>query len=810
MERFGRQGRQSGLGLVETLLLTLLVGGSLTAGFLWLVVDTPAEQAAEQQRVLEAADAAVEAFVATHHRLPCADTDDDGREDCATGTEGSLPWRDLRVEDSGMRERLSGLAYEVDSGDLLEAKDRFDPAEIGTVEYRDLDQSSRFGTPTQGSDFFDYGHVTSLDFCVGLAELGGDPDEPAYAIAHPGVRDRDGSGSLLDGPNARGSGLAPEGQPASADYDDRVRARARGDLGVAMDCGTLGISIDSLALSSAAVAEVWDQQVWLIANASIAAVTNAIQMVVGGVKIVIAAKGIAAAVVELGAASAALSAAIASCVVIVGCAEIPHAAAWVAASAVSVAAGGAAIAANATAIALNAAALGTNLSVAIEMGTDLETANSESEILADLGVDLTDLSTMIDSGEARDSLQDQLEDSEETVEDAEKDEADAFDERQDACSCGSDYNCRVYVDEWNWGLDAYLDDDIRGVISDVRSNTDETDANYGSVDELRRRAGENLDDQKQLEDAIEALENAERSEDYGDDDEAQDAEGAAGDELDEALDEIDSQIAEKEGELADASGEERQQLEAEIDALEDTREQIASGGTGASSEEQLAEIDEAIAEIDDQIDAVDQRIDEAGDDEDLVSQLEERRAELESSRADLVSQRNEIDPDTDALQDQIDQAESELDGSKSAYDAWRDKMIDEAQGTYEEEYEEEECTGSGDDEECETVTKTRTREYDRRDEMEEAIDDYYQAKNERPDDDPDDADSDYEACFTADRKWREARRAAETARDQREQAQDAADLFDEPELDLSGDDGVSLWDDTNAILEEADRRGGSR
>ncbi|MCA1788326.1 MAG: hypothetical protein LC667_00290 [Thioalkalivibrio sp.] len=810
MDAFGRQGRQAGLGLIETLLLTLLVGGALTAGFVWLLVDTPAEQVAEQERVLDMADRAIEAFVSVNHRLPCADTDDDGRENCAGGARGSLPWRDLRVEDSGMRERLSGLAYEVAADDLLAATDRFDPAELGTVEYRQVDQASRFGLPSSGADYQDYDHVTSLDFCVGLSEVGGGATQPVYAIAHPGVRDRDGSGSLFDGPNADGSGLASSSRAADADYDDRVRERGREDLAVSLDCATLGISVDALSLASTAVAEVHDQQKWLIANASIAAVTNVIQVVVGGVKIVIAAKNIAAAVVELSAASVALSAAIASCVVIVGCAEIPHAAAWVAASSVAVAAGAASIAANVAAMALNTGAFATNLSVAVEMGVDLGDVNRENDAIDKLGVDMLDLSTLIDTDTAREALQDQLDDANETVDELEGDEADAFSERQDACSCGSDSNCREYVDERNWGLDAYLDDDMRSIVNEVRGETDSTSISLGDIDELRRRAGENLEDQRALEAAIENRDNAEKSDDYGDSDEAQEAEGASGEAYDDIISELDADVEATESELAGADDDEREQLEAELDALRETRGQIESGASGTAADEQVEEIDTAIADINDEIASIDDRIDDAGDNSDLLSQLEERRAELEASRDDLQTQRNRVSPDADALDAQVDQAQSDLEASKGHYDYWRNRVIEDAKGTYEEEYTEEECTGSGDDEECKDVTKTREKEFDRQDEMRDAIDEYFQAKDERPEDDPDDADSDYEACYTADRKWREARTALDTAREQREQAQQSADLFEDPTLDYDDNPAVKLWDDTNAILEEADRRGGNR
>ncbi|MQM36491.1 hypothetical protein KBTX_00475 [wastewater metagenome] len=819
--------RQHGLGLVETLLITLLVGGALVAGTLWLQIHTASGQAREQADILRQADRALLGFATAHYRLPCPDTDGDGLEDCSGGAiKGALPWRDLGVEDPALRARIRQLAYMVDrtGADLASAANRFDPGSVGTAEFRTVDDDGLVGHDGGDNEFRVFDNVGTPDLCLGISRaanasaptVGGAGGSPvAYAIAHPGSRDMDGSGGLFDGENAAaGPVMADPGRAAGSGYDDRVVQRSHGRLSEALNCSSLILSLEGLSLGVSAVDEVHSQQEWLIGSSSVAAAVNAVKMAIAGTKAVIAGGTLGTSITELSAASAALSAAISTCVVIVGCAEIPHAAAWTAAAGVAVGASSAAIIANVAAYGLNLGALITNLTVAVQMGVELDEVDTGLGNGGGIDIDsLVGLDEVNDQLiEARDQAQDELDEREEELDEA-------FDERQDACRCGDAGQCRNYYDNWGWGLDAFLDDEMRSIMNEVSNKADDTDADVDLVDELRGDAADNLEAQQALEQAIDDRDRAERDEDFGDDaGGADDALGSARDEveaeLESRIDEVNERIDGLPGDPADT--EEGQRLLEERQTLQETLDDLGSTTSGQSSDEQLESIENSIDDIDAEIANVEcllgERDDasctngETVDDPDRRQQLNNRLDELEESRRSLFEQKIRIDPDIDELEARIDQAESETERTKEAFEDQRQEVIDAAQGTYEEEVEVCETNADG-EQECHTETKTRT--VDRTDEMEDAVDDYFQAKAERPGDQPDDADSDFEACFIADREWRLARDGVENARESRDQAQRALDEFSDPSTEEPSGEPPVLWDRTGEILERSDEKGGS-
>lgn len=375
-----RRRRARGLGLVEAMLVTLVLGGAMMAGVTWFATKTVSNRAEDQARLLQQADHHLRGFVAANNRLPCpATVDSNGEENCAGGGQkGLLPYRTLGIDAAAERAGYARLAYVVyrsSATDLAKAVNVFEP--------------SKWDGPTAGAAH-SFNAIGSPDFCRAVTRAaaegvggtarvvsGSTSRSVAYAIAHAGATDADGNGSLFDGLN--GNGLAemevPERGTTPGSYDDRVIARNFVDLALVADCPRLMASLDGMALAVDVIDEVNSQKLFTTLTATALSAVNVVKGVIQTVKTVKAAMATAAAVTTLGTATTALTAAIAGCVVIVGCAEIPHAAASVAAAAAAVAAGAVAVAANVVAVTGIVAATALTATVAIKAGISVGQGN---------------------------------------------------------------------------------------------------------------------------------------------------------------------------------------------------------------------------------------------------------------------------------------------------------------------------------------------------------------------------------------------------------------------------------------------------
>lgn len=138
--------RARGFSLVELAVVLLIVGLLLGGAMLPLSAQRELRLAADTQRQLEEAREALLGFVLTNGRLPCPDTDDDGKENQAApcaNVEGHLPHADLgiaRADPYGwrLRYRVTGSYAESISansvGDIVIATRGDNPATAGTVE----------------------------------------------------------------------------------------------------------------------------------------------------------------------------------------------------------------------------------------------------------------------------------------------------------------------------------------------------------------------------------------------------------------------------------------------------------------------------------------------------------------------------------------------------------------------------------------------------------------------------------------------------------------------------------------------------
>ncbi|MCR6685647.1 hypothetical protein [Pseudoxanthomonas sp.] len=270
-QRDAGHARQSGLSLLQVMLLLVLLSAVVAAAFQVLQSTRDGDHALTQEQALAWADNAVAAFASAHSRLPCPAATVDGEEDCATGGKGYLPMRTLATA-SGTESSLIGASGPGQlPGPILYAVNRgADPAtDLATAEQRyaplDNEGSARTTfTRKDGTDFA-YDAVNGLDFCRALVEASQAPAATtaahtrdhaggtlaiAYGVAVAGATP--GSAGRFDRDN-QDDAVAFEGPWTSteSDYDDRVRIRTFQGLAEASGCRVLTAAAASPPATSA-------------------------------------------------------------------------------------------------------------------------------------------------------------------------------------------------------------------------------------------------------------------------------------------------------------------------------------------------------------------------------------------------------------------------------------------------------------------------------------------------------------------------------------------------------------------------------
>ena len=209
---------QAGFSLLE-LSVSLAISGAIGVTAWQLLVlnrNTIAEQPISL--LMAQAGAAVEGFSVKNYRLPCPAASGDGRENCASGSTGLLPWRDL-----GLLQAYALIRYGV-----------YRTAGV------DLSKAVSRQVPTLPPGF-SANTINGLDLCAGLrsaAQLpaafgaltvgGASGVYAAYALAHPGkdLRFQDGNITGFDLPK----------KAITLDYDDQVAATGLTELSGRLNC----------------------------------------------------------------------------------------------------------------------------------------------------------------------------------------------------------------------------------------------------------------------------------------------------------------------------------------------------------------------------------------------------------------------------------------------------------------------------------------------------------------------------------------------------------------------------------------------
>ncbi len=276
-----------GFSLLEMAVVLVIIGVLGTAFWQFAPLLRGIDETQPVEKQLAITDEAILGFVMKHHRLPCPDTSDDGKEDAAAGgcsqKTGMLPFRTLDIDlpvrlqygvyqgaalpslttaavqhtpllpplptgtgtewPLGLYDKGPGSATP-DYPDLLGGGDFVDLDDLEKIALRALSSLAgvKFTRNTAGFSEAD-ARINGLDFCAALRDIQENPVAPftaggvpvAYAIVHPGSSDADNSGSLFDLGN-NGVFFEAPGRASASDYDDQVQATGFGELAFRLGC----------------------------------------------------------------------------------------------------------------------------------------------------------------------------------------------------------------------------------------------------------------------------------------------------------------------------------------------------------------------------------------------------------------------------------------------------------------------------------------------------------------------------------------------------------------------------------------------
>lgn len=242
-----RMGHQRGMTLIE-ISLTLVILGLVTS---LLAALAPAIQrlAMVEEAVSDYSEVkdAIAGFALATGRLPCADSDGDGVEDCSEVT-GDLPYVTLGM--GGPMRNANGNDYRYGVYSRTDSSIMNDVA-LTAIQDR-WEPTLASGLPP-ATALTAYGNLSQLDLCRALGigrqssadttylNVAGSvsSEAVAYVLVDPGSADLDGDGSLFDGLNSSGVTFEHPTTSTSSDYDDRVKVVYFDELWERMGCSGL-------------------------------------------------------------------------------------------------------------------------------------------------------------------------------------------------------------------------------------------------------------------------------------------------------------------------------------------------------------------------------------------------------------------------------------------------------------------------------------------------------------------------------------------------------------------------------------------
>ncbi|WP_256052400.1 prepilin-type N-terminal cleavage/methylation domain-containing protein [Stutzerimonas stutzeri] len=239
--------RQRGMTLIE-LSVVLVVLGLMTA-VLMSLLPSLTRLASVESAIDDVNDTqnAITGFALATGRLPCADTNQDGVEDCPA-VAGGFPY--LTVGLGGPLRNAHGYDYRyavyvrsdgapMNDVNLVRATDRWQPILVSGLPPAAALEAFDSSTPLDLCRALGVAQTSAADNQYLYLEHSGAREAVAYVLADPGQADRDGNGSLFDGLNAAGLGFEHPVRNSSREYDDRVSVVRFNQLWEQLGCSAL-------------------------------------------------------------------------------------------------------------------------------------------------------------------------------------------------------------------------------------------------------------------------------------------------------------------------------------------------------------------------------------------------------------------------------------------------------------------------------------------------------------------------------------------------------------------------------------------
>ncbi|MEN5207770.1 type II secretion system protein [Stenotrophomonas terrae] len=250
--------RQRGFSLLELALVLVILGVIGVILVRWYGNVQQQKQQTHTRSLVQRADDAVLGFAATHQRLPCPASDEQGMEDCAAPATGRLPWKSLGLPDAragqlayGVLRYANAAAPQLDA-DLASLQDRNRPLQMLTGDV---------------ATTVALGNVNGLDLCHGLRvamrlplntnhlhsveDVAGAPRgrNVAYAIA---TRQPGSSSSIISG---KPNGFHSLRRSNDADYLNQIRITGTDQLWARLQCSEPVASVTYSHFNVAAAAK---------------------------------------------------------------------------------------------------------------------------------------------------------------------------------------------------------------------------------------------------------------------------------------------------------------------------------------------------------------------------------------------------------------------------------------------------------------------------------------------------------------------------------------------------------------------------
>ncbi len=374
--------KQFGFSLWELSLVMLIIVGLFVALITVMPYLVQHKEIKTNTKSLFTVDEHLLGFIATHARMPCPDTNNDGLENC-TASQGSLPYRTLGLNKDYVSTGNVVMKYAVyrnalNDADLTVLANHFNPTDshglvAATNNLNGLDFCQSLINAQNSTFSENYAHIVLED---------GTFHPVPYVIVTAGLTDSDGTSGVFDGRNATTKmDFEAPSKAHNYQYDDSVKTRNFTELAQTLNCDVAMNSLNLLANAKST----HTNNVNLLGNVKnqveSGIFVHSAKIALSVVLTAVAANTLASAITTLSAASVFLAESIGACIASLGitCAAIAAAVTAIVLSAIGIVAAGTAVGANAVAIAPLAIGLSKLVNLKAEVATAVNLDDSSTD-----------------------------------------------------------------------------------------------------------------------------------------------------------------------------------------------------------------------------------------------------------------------------------------------------------------------------------------------------------------------------------------------------------------------------------------------